>query len=89
MKPVHIPKQVQKTFLDVAKANTNSSGRHIETLAFLYGHETEDALIANGILFPVQQGDAGNVIDKGRAWSVGIYFIKELYVKMVTYWVQQ
>ena len=66
MKPINIPGRVRNVFLEVAKKNVNAIGQVVETLAFLYGHETDEALIADGILFPVQEGDFGRVTDLGE-----------------------
>ena len=66
MKPINIPGRVQTEFLNVARNNKDANGHVVETLAFLFGHETDNALFADGILFPVQQGDFGRVTDLGK-----------------------
>ena len=66
MKPVVVPKAVQREFLARAKANKDENGRHVETLAFLMGWESEHQITATSILFPVQTGNSARVTDEGR-----------------------
>ena len=66
MKPVVIPKAVQREFLARARANKDSTGRHVETLAFVMGYESEQGITATSLLFPVQTGNSARVTDEGR-----------------------
>ena len=55
-------------FMKVAAKNTSiEDGKHVETLAFLFGHSDSECgnLIATHLIFPEQHGQANKVDDEG------------------------
>ena len=63
-------------FLKVAKNNLSvgDDNQHVETLAYLLGHESEGNLIATELIFPKQKGSAVMVVDQGKFTIIGVVF---------------
>ena len=59
-----IPQDLFRKFQAVSSNNFNN-GRHIETLAYLFGQKSDDNLIGTHLIFPEQEGTCGRVDDKG------------------------
>ena len=59
-------------FLKVAKNNLSvGDNLHVETMAYLLGHESEGNLIATELIFPKQEGSAVMVLDQGKFTIIG------------------
>ena len=67
-----IPHSFLDKFTEVSGRNYSSDGRsHVETLAYLLGHETANEIIATDLVFPDQRGHLDHVDDEGNTfWSV-------------------
>ena len=64
---VHVPYEIIPKFLEVASSNKSpEDDQHIETLAYLLGHEDNGTIKATELVFPNQQGSATHVEDKGK-----------------------
>ena len=61
-----IPQDLLQKFEVVASNNCSADGRHIETLAYLFGHESGGNLIGTHLVFPEQDGTCSRVDDKGK-----------------------
>ena len=46
--------------------NNSVDGRHIETLAYLFGYESEGNLVGTHLVFPEQNGTCSRVDDNGK-----------------------
>ena len=67
-----IPVDLLREFQAVSSKNLSNNGRHIETLAYLFGYESEGNLIGTHLIFPEQVGTCSRVDDKGKK-SCGNY----------------
>ena len=64
---VHVPYEIIPKFLEVASSNkSQEDDQHIETLAYLLGHEDNGTIKATELVFPNQQGSSTHVEDKGK-----------------------
>ena len=64
---VHVPYEIIPKFLEVASSNKlPEDDQHIETLAYLLGHEDNGTIKATELVFPNQQGSSTHVEDKGK-----------------------
>ena len=64
---VHVPYEIIPKFLEVASSNKSpEDDQHIETLAYLLGHEDNGTIKATELIFPNQQGSSTHVEDKGK-----------------------
>ena len=70
-----IPKDVLKKFHHVSARNRSENGKHIETLAFLFGYRSESNFIGTHLIFPEQEGTCSRVDDKGK-----FFFAYQLFV---------
>ena len=62
-----IPGNLLRTFQAVSGNNRSKiNGRHVETLAYLFGYESEGNLIATHLVFPEQNGTCSKVDDNGK-----------------------
>ena len=62
-----IPQKVLKEFLALGAKNFSKEDHgHIETLAYLVGHNSGRQIIITDIIFPDQEGFSGHVDDKGK-----------------------
>ena len=62
-----IPEDLLRKFHAVCAKNVSKvDGRHIETLAYLFGYESEGNLIATHLIFPEQDGTCSRVDNKGN-----------------------
>ena len=61
-----IPQDLLKKFQAVSAYNFSVNGRHVETLAYLFGHEEDGNLIGTHLVFPQQDGTCSRVDDKGN-----------------------
>ena len=64
-----IPEDLPRKFKAVCSQNLSTNGRHIETLAYLFGYESEGNLIGTHLIFPEQDGTCSRVDDKGNLWN--------------------
>ena len=65
---IHVPKEVIKTFTDIASVNYGEDGGLVETLCFLMGFEDENNnLHVTDLLLPSQSCAAYQVSDTGKA----------------------
>ena len=61
-----IPQSLFKDFEEVSGRNYSSSDtKHIETLALIIGEESGTNIIANGLIYPDQDGYSYYVTSKG------------------------
>ena len=68
-----VQKNFIEEFLKVAKNNLSvGDNLHVETLAYLLGHESEGNLIATELIFPKQKGSAVKVVDEGKFTIIGL-----------------
>ena len=67
-----IPEDLLTKFHAISSKNLSTNGRHIETLAYLFGYESEGNLIGTHLIFPEQDGTCSRVDDKGKK-SFGNY----------------
>ena len=62
-----IPHKVLQEFLALSAKNFSKEDHgHIETLAYLVGHNSGRHIIITDIIFPDQEGFSGHVDDKGK-----------------------
>ena len=62
-----IPHSFREKFTEVGRRNYAADGKHLETLAYLLGHETTTGdVIATCLVFPDQVGGLSQVDDKGK-----------------------
>ena len=54
-----------RVFREVSARNRSKDGRHVETLAFLFGHKSDQSYIATHLIFPEQESTCSRVDDKG------------------------
>ena len=62
-----IPLEVIEQFGSVSAKNKSDCGEHIETLAYLVGHKSNDDFIGTHLVFPEQKGTNSSVDDKGKS----------------------
>ena len=67
-----IPRSIVDKFTEVGGRNyaSDGSGKHVETLAYLLGHETAGEVIATALVFPDQRGHLDHVDDEGKHFPV-------------------
>ena len=64
-----IPHSFLDKFTEVAGRNYAADGKHLETLAYLLGHETATGdVIATSLVFPDQVGHLSQVDDRGNTY---------------------
>ena len=68
-----IPKEVLRKFHHVSARNRLENGKHIETLALLFGYKSESNFIGTHLIFPEQEGTCSRVDDKGKFFLYIIY----------------
>ena len=73
-----IPKEVLRNFHHVSARNRSENGKHIETLAFLFGYKSESNFIGTHLIFPEQEGTYSRVDDKGECF----FFAYQLFVML-------
>ena len=62
-----IPGQLLREFRKVSSNNRSpQDGRHVETLAYLIGYQSDGNLIGTDLIFPKQSGTSSHVDDIGR-----------------------
>ena len=64
-----IPQDVLRIFQDMSSKNCSADGRHVETLAYLFGYES-DGFIGTHLIFPEQDGTCSKVDDKGNFYKL-------------------
>ena len=64
-----IPSHLLKIFREVSARHRSPDSRHVETLAFLFGHKSDKNYIATHLIFPEQEGTCSRVDDKGMFFS--------------------
>ena len=69
-KMYNIPKEVLRKFHHVSARNRLENGKHIETLAFLFGYKSESNFIGTHLIFPEQEGTCSRVDDKGKFFCI-------------------
>ena len=73
-----IPEDILRKFQVVSASNCSKvDGRHIETLAYLFGYESEGDHIGTHLVFPEQEGTCSRVDDKGKRLSKTMWTLKE------------
>ena len=60
-----IPSDLLRLFREVSARNRSQDGRHLETLAYLFGHKSDQNLIGTHLIFPEQESTCSRVDDKG------------------------
>ena len=61
-----IPEDLLRKFQAVSARNCTADGRHLETLAYLLGYESDGNYIGTHPIFPEQEGTCSKVDDKGK-----------------------
>ena len=62
-----IPNQLLREFRKVSSNSRSSQdGRHVETLAYLIGYQSDGNLIGTDLIFPKQSATSSHVDDKGK-----------------------
>ena len=61
-----IPGDLLRKFQSVSAKNCSGDGKHIETLAYLFGFESDGNQIGTHLVFPEQDGTCSRVDDKGN-----------------------
>ena len=62
-----IPEQLIREFRKVSSKNRSPyNGRHVETLAYLIGYQSEGNLIGTDLVFPKQSASSSHVEDRGK-----------------------
>ena len=62
-----IPEELLREFLKVSSNNRSpQDGRHVETLAYLIGYQSDGNLIGTDLVFPKQSGTSSRVDDLGE-----------------------
>ena len=62
-----IPEQLFREFRKVSSKNRSPyNGRHVETLAYLIGYQSEGNLIGTDLVFPKQSASSSHVEDRGK-----------------------
>ena len=74
-----IPGDLLRKFESIASGNYSANGRHIETLAYLFGYENDGNLFGTHLIFPEQEGTCSKVDDKGN-FRKDIQWLKNLSV---------
>ena len=65
-----IPHKVLQEFLALSAKNFSKEDHgHIETLAYLVGHNSGRHIIITDIIFPDQEGFPGHVDDRGKPFA--------------------
>ena len=67
-----IPEDWLHKFEAVSRNNCSADGGHVETLAYLFGHESDGNLIGTHLVFPEQFGTCSKLDDKGNCLFLGI-----------------
>ena len=60
-----IPLHLLELFQEVSAKNRSQDGRHVETLAYLFGYKADQNHIATHLIFPEQESTCSRVDDKG------------------------
>ena len=60
-----IPLHLLELFREVSAKNRSQDGRHVETLAYLFGYKDDQNHIATHLIFPEQESTCSRVDDKG------------------------
>ena len=55
-----------REFRKVSSNNRSQDGRHVETLAYLIGYQSDGNLIGTDLVFPKQSGTSSHVDDIGK-----------------------
>jgi hypothetical protein len=64
-----IPEQLLREFHKVSSNNRSpQDGRHVETLAYLIGYQSDGNLIGTDLVFPKQSATSSHVEDGGKYW---------------------
>ena len=62
-----IPEELLREFRKVSSNNRSpQDGRHVETLAYLIGYQSDGNLIGTDLVFPKQSATSSHVDDKGK-----------------------
>ena len=62
-----IPEQLLREFRKVSSNNRSpQDGRHVETLAYLIGYQSDGNLIGTDLVFPKQSATSSHVDDIGK-----------------------
>ena len=61
-----IPGDSLRKFQIIGANNRSADGRHVETLAYLFGYKSGDSFVGSHLVFPEQHGTCSKVDDKGN-----------------------
>ena len=61
-----IPHDLLRKFEVISSGNCSPNGRHVETLAYLFGYEADGNLFDTHLIFPEQEGTCSKVDDIGN-----------------------
>ena len=63
-----IPDQLLREFRKVSSNNRSlQDGRHVETMAYLIGYQSDGNLVGTDLVFPRQSATSSHVDDRGKS----------------------
>ena len=77
-----IHKEVLKKFHQVSARNRLENGKHIETLAFLFGYKSDSNFIGTHLIFPEQEGTCSRVDDKGKFFCISAFVMLDRNISL-------
>ena len=79
-----IPEQLKREFRKVSSNNRSpQDGRHVETLAYLIGYQSDGNLIGTDLVFPKQSATSSHVDDKGKYFCLFEFYDFLLLYKLI------
>ena len=86
-----IPKELFDDFEYISGRNFSSKdNRHIETIAYIFGKEDllANQIVANGLLYPDQEGYPYHVISKGKTinFATKVVGVQQAYACLLYSW---
>ena len=70
---IKVPDELFRDFEFISGRNYSSEdNQHVQTIAYIFGEEEESSnqIVANGLLYPDQDGHPYHVISKGRTIDI-------------------
>ena len=81
---IKVPEKLFQDFENISGRNFSSKdNQHVQTIAYIFGEEEKSSneIVANGLLYPDQDGHPYHVISKGKT----IYFATKVVGAQQTY----
>ena len=81
-----IPEQLFREFLKISSNNRSPhDGRHVETLAYLIGYQSDGNLIGTDLVFPKQSATSSHVEDRGKYYCLNKFKILRKIIDLQDY----